>query len=149
MSKSDLAFLQKQDKDASKAKDLKVKVTNVNSGPDGDSNEEAVLRKQLNAEAKKEQVSAADILFVQTALVISKRNMRELTRTRMCRTSFSRSRTRSSSRRTSLLLIRRSSISTLLPPFLRPLSPIILPRSQPLNFGARQEHDRCCRVRSC
>lgn len=55
MSKSDLAFLQKQDKDASKAKDLKVKVTNVNSGPDGDSNEEAVLRKQLNAEAKKEQ----------------------------------------------------------------------------------------------
>jgi len=55
MSKSDLSFLKTQEKGATKAKDLKVKVTNVNSGPDGDQSEEAALRKQLNAQAKREQ----------------------------------------------------------------------------------------------
>jgi len=60
LSRSNVQALMAQSRAAKAAQNLKVKVTNADSTPDGDSKEEAALRKQLNAEATTKQRKMLD-----------------------------------------------------------------------------------------
>ncbi|KAJ1473810.1 hypothetical protein T484DRAFT_1834867 [Baffinella frigidus] len=67
LSRSKMQDLMSQSKEAKQAQNLKVKVTNADSSPDGDSKEESALRKQLNAEATAEQSKMLDQSMPQLA----------------------------------------------------------------------------------